>query len=126
MDFGTIDNKLAASHPQRKPDPIDDDTPRYYTADEFIADVRLVFQNTATFNGPDHVVTAMGKRLQEVFDKQLKNLPPPLEVCLLDILRGRFLICLSVCFLETESPRCCQEGGDACPRPSPGPGSGRH
>ena len=82
MDFSTIDRKLAASHPI-KPD-LNEDTTRYYNADEFIADVRLIFQNTATFNGPDHVVTAMGKRVQDVFDKQLKNLPPP-EVCLLDI-----------------------------------------
>lgn len=81
MDFSTIDRKLIASHPI-KPD-LNEDAPRYYNADEFIADVRLIFQNTATFNGPDHVVTAMGKRVQDVFDKQLKNLPSP-EVCLLD------------------------------------------
>lgn len=86
MDFSTIDRKLVASHPI-KPD-LSENTPRYYNADEFIADVRLIFQNTATFNGPDHVVTAMGKRLQEVFDKQLKNLPPP-EVCLLGLFGGR-------------------------------------
>ena len=91
MDFSTIDRKLIASHPS-KPDP-DENTPRYYNADEFIADVRLIFQNTATFNGPDHVVTAMGKRVQDVFDKQLKNLPPP-DVCLLDIFGVRLLICL--------------------------------
>lgn len=91
MDFSTIERKLVASHPT-KPDP-NGDTPRYYNADEFIADVHLVFHNTATFNGPDHVVTVMGKHIQEVFDKQLKNLPPP-EVCLLDIFRVRLLICL--------------------------------
>ena len=78
MDLSTIDRKLVASHPI-KPDP-NEDTPRYYNTDEFIADVRLIFQNAATFNGPDHVVTAMGKRLQDVFDKQLKNLPAS-EVC---------------------------------------------
>lgn len=85
MDFSTIDRKLIASHPI-KSDP-NENAPRYYSADEFIADVRLIFQNTATFNGPDHVVTAMGKRLQDVFDKQLKNLPPP-EVCLVGIFWG--------------------------------------
>jgi hypothetical protein len=121
MDFSTIDRKLVASHPI-KPDP-NEDTLRYYNADEFIADVRLIFQNTATFNGPDHVVTAMGKRVQEAFDKHLKNLPPP-NVCLFDIFGVRLLICLPICFLETESP-CYQEGGDACFRPSSGPGSGR-
>jgi bromodomain-containing factor 1 len=35
----------------------------------FIADVRLIFSNTLKFNGPEHVVIAMGKRLGEVFDK---------------------------------------------------------
>ena len=93
MDFGTIDRKVVASHPL-KPDP-NEDTPRYYNADEFVADVRLVFQNAATFNGPDHVVTAMGRHVQEVFDKQLKNMPPP-AVCLLDIFGVRLLICLFV------------------------------
>ncbi|KAF8807195.1 Bromodomain-containing protein [Phlegmacium glaucopus] len=75
MDFSTIDRKLVASHPAKLDH--NENTPRYHSADEFIADVRLIFQNTATFNGPDHVVTAMGRRLQDVFDKQLKNLPPP-------------------------------------------------
>ena len=102
MDLSTIDQKLVASHPT-KPDP-NEDTPRYYNADEFIADVRLIFQNTATFNGPDHVVTAMGKRVQDVFDKQLKNLPPSAEVCLLDIFGVRLLICPSVCFFRNRNP----------------------
>jgi bromodomain-containing factor 1 len=83
MDFSTIDRKLAASHPI-KPD-LNENVPRYYSADEFVADVRLIFQNTATFNGPDHVVTTMGKRLQDVFDKQFKTLPPPADVCRLSI-----------------------------------------
>jgi Bromodomain len=93
MDFSTIDRKLIASHPL-KPD-LSENAPRYYSADEFIADVRLIFQNTATFNGPDHVVTAMGRRLQDVFDKQLKNLPPA-DVCLLGIFRVRLLICVLI------------------------------
>jgi hypothetical protein len=33
-----------------------------------------------TFNGPDHVVTAMGKRVEAVFDKQIKQLPAADEV----------------------------------------------
>ena len=36
-----------------------EDTPRYYNTDEFITDVHLIFKNTATLNGPDHVVTAI-------------------------------------------------------------------
>lgn len=74
MDFSTIERKLNSSNPA-KPD-LNPNNPRYYSADEFINDVRLVFTNALTFNGPDHVVTLMGRRLGEVFDKQIKNLPP--------------------------------------------------
>ncbi|KAL1762446.1 Bromodomain-containing protein [Schizophyllum commune] len=75
MDFGTIERKLSSSNPQ-KPDPISTN-PRYRTAEEFVADVRLIFYNCYTFNGPDHAISAMGKRVEEVFDKQIKNMPPP-------------------------------------------------
>ncbi|ESK98428.1 transcription regulator [Moniliophthora roreri MCA 2997] len=74
MDFSTIERKLTASNPA-KPDP-NPANPRYMTAEEFIADIKLIFSNCLLFNGPDHVVTAMGKRVEEVFDKQIKNLPP--------------------------------------------------
>ncbi len=75
MDFSTLERKLQASSPT-KPDsnPVN---PRYHHADEFIADVRLIFNNSLTFNGPDHFVTKMSKQLEEVFDKQLKTLPAP-------------------------------------------------
>ncbi|THH02472.1 hypothetical protein EW026_g391 [Hermanssonia centrifuga] len=75
MDFSTVERKLQASSPT-KPDsnPVN---PRYHHADEFIADVRLIFNNSLTFNGPDHFVTKMSKQLEEVFDKQLKTLPAP-------------------------------------------------
>lgn len=85
MDFSTIERKLASSNPQ-KPDS-NSENPRYYNVDEFVHDVRLIFQNCVTFNGPDHAITAMGKRVGEVFDKQIKHLPPaapPPEVSLFD------------------------------------------
>lgn len=75
MDLGTIERKLMSSNPQ-KPDP-NSNNPRYHNADEFIADVRLVFTNCLTFNGPDHVIAKAGKHVESVFDKQIKNLPPP-------------------------------------------------
>lgn len=77
MDFQTIDRKLASSNPQ-KPDP-NPNNPRYLNADEFIADVRLMFSNAALFNGPEHAVTIMGRRVEAVFDKQIKQMPPPAE-----------------------------------------------
>jgi bromodomain-containing factor 1 len=78
MDFSTIERKLATSNPA-KPDP-NPANPRYNNAEEFVSDVRLIFSNSLTFNGPDHAVTAMGKRVEEIFDKQVKNMPAPLEV----------------------------------------------
>ncbi|KAK0473198.1 hypothetical protein IW261DRAFT_1423737 [Armillaria novae-zelandiae] len=72
MDFGTIERKVAASNPQ-KPDP-NPSNPRYSNPDEFVADVRLVFENCFKFNGPDHTISAMGRRVEEVFERQSK--PP--------------------------------------------------
>lgn len=74
MDFSTIERKLQSSNPQKlDPNP---NNPRYLHADDFVADVRLIFSNCLTFNGPDHPFTHQSKQLEEVFDKQLKNLPP--------------------------------------------------
>ncbi|KAI0048423.1 Bromodomain-containing protein, partial [Auriscalpium vulgare] len=78
MDFSTVERKLAATNPI-KPD-LNADVPSYLSADEFIADVRLIFSNCVTFNGPEHVVTLQGKRVEAVFDKQIKQLPPPEEL----------------------------------------------
>lgn len=78
MDFSTIERKLLSSNPV-KPDP-NPENPKYFNADEFVADVRLIFQNCRTFNGMEHLVTVMGNRVEEVFDKQIKNMPPTIEV----------------------------------------------
>ncbi|KAK6969602.1 Bromodomain-containing protein [Favolaschia claudopus] len=72
MDLSTIERKLNSSNPSNDPE-----HPPYSTADEFIADVRLVVKNCLSFNGIDHPISAMAKRLEEVFDKQIKNLPGP-------------------------------------------------
>lgn len=79
MDLGTIERKLTSSNPQKLD--TNPNNPRYNNADEFIADVRLVFTNCLTFNGSDHVISKAGKHLESVFDKQIKNLPPPQVVC---------------------------------------------
>lgn len=84
MDFSTIEKKLTASNPT-KPDP-NPVNPRYINADQFIFDVRLIFSNCLKFNGPDHPVTAMGKRVESVFDKQIKQIPHPEEVCCIVLL----------------------------------------
>jgi bromodomain-containing factor 1 len=78
MDLGTVEKKLMASHPA-KPDLT---KARYNTVDEFVKDVKLIFQNCITFNGPDHAISQMGKRLESVFEKQIKQVPPNEEVSL--------------------------------------------
>jgi bromodomain-containing factor 1 len=78
MDLSTIEQKLASSNPS-KPDP-NAETPCYLSSDEFIADVRLVVKNCLLFNGADNPISAMAQRLEEVFDKQIKNLPLLAEV----------------------------------------------
>lgn len=78
MDLSTVDRKLASSNPQKiDPNP---SSPRYYNTDEFIADVRLIFGNALAFNGNEHPVYLMGKRVEDVFDKQIKQMPPPDQV----------------------------------------------
>ena len=59
MDFSTIERKLSFSSPA-EPDP-NPENPRYLTADQFIADVRLVFTNCIKFNGLDHAISQMGR-----------------------------------------------------------------
>lgn len=73
MDLSTIERKVISSN-TAKPD-LNSQNPRYHSADEFINDVRLIFQNCLTFNGPDHAISAMGKRLEQMFDKTIKQMP---------------------------------------------------
>jgi hypothetical protein len=55
------------------------DQPRYLSTDQFIANMRLVFSNCVRFNGPEHMISLMGRRLEEMFDKSIKNVLPPEE-----------------------------------------------
>lgn len=78
MDISTIEKKLLSSNPS-KPDP-NLANPRYHNVDEFIHDMKLIYSNTLTFNGLDHVVSQMGRRLDAQFEKSIKHMPPPAEV----------------------------------------------
>jgi hypothetical protein len=40
----------------------------YKTADEFGADVRVIFTNCYKYNPPEHDVVQMARRLQDVFE----------------------------------------------------------
>lgn len=61
MDLGTVKKKM--------------DERQYKTAQEFAADVRLIFTNCYKYNPPDHDVVMMGRKLQDVFEMRYANIP---------------------------------------------------
>lgn len=88
MDFGTIDIKLALTalvlRPNSKPGDKAKSAPQwgldpakdvYRRVQDFEADVRQVFFNCATFNGPDSPYTHNARVLEAAFDKYMKDLP---------------------------------------------------
>lgn len=77
MDLSTVERKLASSNPSRPdPNPLN---PRYTAVDQFTVDVRRIFSNCTLFNGADHAVTHMGKRVEEAFLRSIKQMPPSVE-----------------------------------------------
>lgn len=66
MDLGTIEKKLKAN--------------QYHSPQEVFDDFALMVRNSLTFNGPDHLVSQEGQKLQATFEKQMSNLPRPDEV----------------------------------------------
>lgn len=63
MDFSTILGKLANN--------------QYENGDEFERDVRLIFKNCYLFNPEGNDVHAMGKKLEQIFNKKWANKPVP-------------------------------------------------
>ncbi|XP_076866111.1 bromodomain-containing protein 4 isoform X2 [Brachyhypopomus gauderio] len=61
MDLTTIKDKL--------------DMRQYRDAQEFAADVRLMFSNCYKYNPPDHEVVAMARKLQDVFEMRFAKMP---------------------------------------------------
>ncbi|XP_063059320.1 bromodomain-containing protein 4-like isoform X2 [Engraulis encrasicolus] len=61
MDLGTIKVKL--------------DSWQYSDAQDFAADVRLMFSNCYKYNPPDHDVVAMARKLQDVFEMRFAKMP---------------------------------------------------
>ncbi|XP_007229120.3 bromodomain-containing protein 4 isoform X1 [Astyanax mexicanus] len=48
---------------------------QYRDAQEFAADVRLMFSNCYKYNPPDHEVVAMARKLQDVFEMRFAKMP---------------------------------------------------
>nr|XP_046228147.1 bromodomain-containing protein 4-like isoform X2 [Scatophagus argus] len=65
MDLSTIKIKL--------------DNKQYRDAQEFAADVRLMFSNCYKYNPPDHDVVDMARKLQEVFEMRFAKMPDDTE-----------------------------------------------
>lgn len=70
------------SYPKVVKQPMDISTMRkklrdrvYRSVTEIEGDFELMVQNSLTFNGPDHVVTQEGQRLNQSFKRHLLNLP---------------------------------------------------
>uniref|UniRef100_A0A8C1VVR1 Bromodomain containing 4 n=1 Tax=Cyprinus carpio TaxID=7962 RepID=A0A8C1VVR1_CYPCA len=61
MDLSTIKEKL--------------ENRQYRDAQEFAADVRLMFSNCYKYNPPDHEVVAMARKLQDVFEMRFAKMP---------------------------------------------------
>ncbi|KAK7929402.1 hypothetical protein WMY93_005797 [Mugilogobius chulae] len=61
MDLSTIKKKM--------------DNRQYKDAQEFAADVRLMFSNCYKYNPPDHDVVGMARKLQDVFEMRFAKMP---------------------------------------------------
>ena len=62
MDLGTVDRRLKSSS--------------YDKVSDFITDFNLIVDNCITFNGINHNVAAMGLKMRQSFENQMKALPP--------------------------------------------------
>lgn len=63
MDLKTMEEKLKNG--------------QYPSVDAYVADFNQIVDNAATFNGLEHPVTMLAKKIKESFDKQIRNLPGP-------------------------------------------------
>ncbi|KAK1926264.1 putative Bromodomain transcription initiation factor [Papiliotrema laurentii] len=81
MDLGTVEQKLIVSDPRGPPkdkskmSKWDPSKGNYRSVSEVVADVRQIWENTRKFNGPNHVVSLAAKKLDDTFEKMLRNLP---------------------------------------------------
>jgi len=64
MDLSTVDQKLKEG--------------KYSSADEFHADIKLIFKNCYKYNGPDSPIAGLAKQLEKVFDKKWAEKPEEL------------------------------------------------
>jgi bromodomain-containing factor 1 len=61
MDLMMVDRKLNASE--------------YASVDEFVADVRLIFNNCFKYNGPEAMISVLCQNVESAFEKSLRQMP---------------------------------------------------
>jgi len=59
MDLSTVEEKLQSQS--------------YRNMSDFANDIRLIWSNTETYNGRDHLVTTMAHQLRDIFEKVFEN-----------------------------------------------------
>ncbi len=85
MESSMIDARLAVSN-LSKPNPNHSVT-QYLSIQEFITNMKLMFDNCYLFNGPDHVILQCARQLQAVFEyssQHFHSLPSystPISLC---------------------------------------------
>lgn len=62
MDLSTIDKKLNSG--------------QYENVEQWIYDVRLVFNNCFKFNGPEATISMLCQNVESAFEKSLRQMPP--------------------------------------------------
>ncbi|KAG1172234.1 hypothetical protein G6F70_005218 [Rhizopus microsporus] len=62
MDLLLVDQKLSRNE--------------YATVDEFVADVRLIFNNCFKYNGPEAMISVLCQNVESAFEKSLRQMPP--------------------------------------------------
>ncbi|RXK37656.1 hypothetical protein M231_05068 [Tremella mesenterica] len=81
MDLATVETKLIVSDPRGPPkdkskmSKWDTSKGTYGSVSEVVDDVRQIWENTRMFNGPTHLVSLAADKLEESFEKALRNLP---------------------------------------------------
>ncbi|KAG2174404.1 hypothetical protein INT43_004427 [Umbelopsis isabellina] len=65
MDLTTVDRKLNACE--------------YENVEDFVYDVRLVFNNCYKFNGPESMISMLCQNVESAFEKGLRQMPPSKE-----------------------------------------------
>ncbi|CAO3702822.1 unnamed protein product [Rhizopus stolonifer] len=62
MDFATVDRKLNSA--------------QYESVEQWIHDIRLVFNNCFKFNGPEAMISMLCQNVESAFEKSLRQMPP--------------------------------------------------